>query len=158
MQFDDPLQFWEIFSSAMNENPPPEGQIQWLVPQLKYLGIKLGKQWARADVSELVADQMKLASETVGPGMLEDSPIIGRNVNGWLIPPPTTGDSGADYLTRAIVAVAGLTGNIPAEAVYYQGLLDGNLQPLTGQKKYTITLQGADEVHSARLLVADHVQ
>src|SRR5262245_46969452 len=23
MQFDDPLQFWSIFSAAMNENPPP---------------------------------------------------------------------------------------------------------------------------------------
>jgi len=141
MQFDDPLQFWEIFSSAMNENPPPEGQIQWLLPQLKYLGIELGKQWTRADVTSLVAEQMKLAAEGVGPAMTECGPILGHSVNGWLLPPATTGNSGADYLTRAFVAVVGLTGNIPGEAVYYQGLLDGNLQPLTGEKRYTITFK-----------------
>src|SRR5215510_11701933 len=45
MQFDDPLQFWSIFSAAMNENPPPESEIKSVLPQFKYLGIELGKQW-----------------------------------------------------------------------------------------------------------------
>ena len=27
MDFDDPLQFWSIFAAAMNENPPPESEI-----------------------------------------------------------------------------------------------------------------------------------
>src|SRR5262245_6303871 len=44
MVFDDPLQFWEIFSAVMNENPPPENEIMGVLPQLKYLGIELGKQ------------------------------------------------------------------------------------------------------------------
>jgi hypothetical protein len=62
MQFTDPLQFWEIYSAAMNENPPPESEIKSVLPVYKYLGIELGKQWTRESVDPLVADQMKLAA------------------------------------------------------------------------------------------------
>jgi hypothetical protein len=141
MQFDDPLQFWEIFSAAMNENPPPEAQIQWLLPQFKYLGIVLGKQWAPSSVSPIVREQMKLAAERIGPMMQQAPSVLGRNANGWVIPPPTIGDTGADYLLRAIVAVVGLTANVPAEAIYYQGFFDGNYRPLTGTKRYTMTFK-----------------
>ena len=50
MQFDDPLQFWSIFSNALNENPPPASEIAAILPSLKYLGIELGKQWKPEDV------------------------------------------------------------------------------------------------------------
>ena len=39
MRFVDPLQFWEIFSAAMNENPPPAAEIDSVLPQFAYLGI-----------------------------------------------------------------------------------------------------------------------
>ena len=45
MQFNDPLQFWSIFSNALNENPPPANEIAIVLPSFKYLGIELGKQW-----------------------------------------------------------------------------------------------------------------
>jgi hypothetical protein len=50
MQFLDPLQFWEVFSMAMNENPPPEDEIKAVIPVFKYLGIELGRQWKRESV------------------------------------------------------------------------------------------------------------
>jgi hypothetical protein len=141
MQFDDPLQFWEIFSAAMNENPPPGAEIKWLLPQFKYLGIVFGEQWTPSNVSPIVLEQMKLAAENFGPMMQQASPVLGHSVNGWVIPPTTTGDYGADYLCRAIVAVIGLTSNTPAEAIYNQGLFDANYQPLTGGKRYTMTFK-----------------
>ena len=42
-----PLQFWSIFSAAMNENPPPQSQIDAVLPQFKYLGIELGAMETR---------------------------------------------------------------------------------------------------------------
>jgi hypothetical protein len=45
LPFKDPLQFWTICSAAMNENPPPQAQIDSVLPQWKYLGLELGKQW-----------------------------------------------------------------------------------------------------------------
>ena len=54
MQFDDPLQFWSIFSAALNENPPPASQIEAVLPQFKYLGIEIGRALCRERVSSVV--------------------------------------------------------------------------------------------------------
>jgi DNA sulfur modification protein DndE len=35
LDFQDPLQFWELFSAAMNENPPPRDQINALLPSFE---------------------------------------------------------------------------------------------------------------------------
>jgi len=43
MPFKDPTQFWTICSAAMNENPPPQAQIEAVLPQYKSLGLELGK-------------------------------------------------------------------------------------------------------------------
>ncbi len=141
MQFTDPLQFWEIFSAAMNENPPPKSEIKSVLPVYKYLGIELGKKWTRESVDPLIADQMKLAAEEIGPLMNQSLAIGGGLAHGWIIPPPNLGMPGADYLARAIVAVFGLTSNTPAEAIYYSGMLDSNSQPLNGTKRYTMTIE-----------------
>jgi hypothetical protein len=34
LDFEEPLQFWDILSAAMNENPPPEDEVTALLPQL----------------------------------------------------------------------------------------------------------------------------
>ena len=44
MNFTDPLQFWEIFSDVINENPPPKDQVTAVLPNFEPLGIKLGKR------------------------------------------------------------------------------------------------------------------
>jgi hypothetical protein len=44
LDFKDPLQFWEILSAAMNENPPPKAEIDALLPMFKPLGLEYGKQ------------------------------------------------------------------------------------------------------------------
>jgi hypothetical protein len=80
---------------------------------------------------------MQVAAQQIGP-MMNRSLLAGKLANGWLIPPANIGMAGKDYLSRAIVAVFGLTANTPAEAMYYSGVLDGAGQPLTGAKRYTI--------------------
>jgi hypothetical protein len=141
MKFDDPLQFWSIFSAALNENPPPASEINAVLPQYKYLGIELGKQWKPADVNPLILAQMKKASAQIGDLALGNMPLVGTLKNGWVIPPANTGFGGTDYLSRLAVAVFGLTANVATEAIYYSGILDGNDQPMTGAKQYTLTLK-----------------
>ena len=140
--FDDPLQFWSLFSAAMNENPPPQSQIEAVLPQFKYLGIELGKQWKPDDVHPLVLAEMKLAAQEIGSMMFLASPIVGKPSNGWDIPPANFGDPGTDYLTRGTNAVTGLTANSTTEAIYYLGALDSHGQPLTGKVPHTITFKG----------------
>jgi hypothetical protein len=141
MQFLDPLQFWEIFSAAMNENPPPAWEITSVLPQFKYLGIELGKPWKREGMPPLILEQMKVAAESIGPMMMPLLPVLGNTANGWIIPTPNVGMAGADYPARAIVAVFGLTSNTPQEAIYYTAVSDGRNQPLNGAKQYTMTFK-----------------
>jgi hypothetical protein len=139
MPFADPLQFWEIFSAAMNENPPPKNEIAAVLPQFGYLGIALGKQWKRENVKPVILEQMKEVAAQIGPTILAQMTIVGNAKSGWVIPPANTGLAGADYPGRATIAVFGLTANTTAEAIYYAGSQDDTGQPLTGAKRYTIT-------------------
>jgi hypothetical protein len=139
MQFLDPLQFWEIFAAAMNENPPPRNEIEAVLPQFKYLGIELGQPWKRETVNPLILKEMRSAAEQIGPMMMPLLPILGVTANGWNIPPSNVGMPGTDYPGRAIVAVFGLTSNTPEEAIYYTSVTDGRGQKLTGTKRYALT-------------------
>ena len=141
MQFDNPLQFWSIFSAPLNENPPPASDIQSLLPGFKYLGIELGKQWKPEDTDPLILAQMKKAAAEIGEIALGTMPLAGSLAKGWVIPPYNTGNAGSDFLSRLDVAVFGLTANTTTQAIYYSGVLDGDNRPMTGHKRYTMTLK-----------------
>jgi hypothetical protein len=141
MQFTDPVQFWEIFSAAMNENPPSKSEIRAALPQFRYLGIKLGTQWKPSDVTPAILEQMKYAAAHIGPMLIASMPVVGSFSNGWVFPTPDTGKANSDYVARAIVAAIGLTSNTPEEALYFPATLDNAGQPLTGAKRYTITFK-----------------
>jgi hypothetical protein len=139
LDFKDPLQFWDIFSAAINENPPPKDEISAMLPMFAPLGIELGKQWDRSKVNPVVLQAMKDAA-TLVPQMMAQLPL-GRLTNGWYIPPPSIGNYGKDYGVRAFVARNGLTANTPEEAVYFLGRLDNEFNALTGVNNYTITFK-----------------
>ncbi len=139
LDFKDPLQFWEIFSNAMNENPPPDSQIEALLPSFSALGIELGKKWDRTKVDPQTLSVMSKAAVEIAP-MLNDLPF-GWFYQGAYIPPATIGNSQTDYRTRAKIARIGLTANTPYEAVYFQYIVDENAKPLSGAKKYTMTFK-----------------
>ena len=138
LNFKDPLQFWELLATAMAENPPPKDQIDALLPMFRLLGLELGKPWDRRKVPPAVLAAMSEAVTQI-PLLVAAIPV-GRFDHGAFVPAPTIGNFGTDYATRALIARAGLTANTPAEAVYWTYLLDvTGQQPLTGDKKYTLT-------------------
>jgi DNA sulfur modification protein DndE len=141
LQFVDPLQFWSLCSASMNENPPPESQIKSVLPLFKYLGIELGKPWKRESVNPLILAEMKIAAQQAGAMMNAVGPIVGKPSNGWDVPPVNFGATGADYLTRGINSVLGLTANTTTEAFYPLGTVDVNGAPLDGNKAYTLTFK-----------------
>jgi DNA sulfur modification protein DndE len=138
--YKDPLQFWEILSNVINENPPPQDQITALLPMFAPLGIELGKKWDRTKVHPEVLATMKEAAENIGMKTLVNIPP-GRIHNGWVWMWPSTGNFRTDYMTRATVVRWGLTANTLEEAVYIGSLLDGENKPLMGENKYTLTLE-----------------
>lgn len=139
MDFKDPLQFWEILSAVINENPPPQDEITALLPMFKPLGIELGKEWDRTKVNPIVLGAMTKASKNIA-GVLAQLPV-GRLTNGWYIPPPAMGTYGKNYAVRAVVARNGLTANTPKEAVYFMTRMDSEDKTITGAKSYTMTFK-----------------
>jgi len=139
LDFKDPLQFWEIMSAVINENPPPKDEIDAVLPMFAPLGIELGKSWDRTKVNAIVLRAMARAAQDL-PKIFATL-AMNRPRNGWFMPPPTMGTYGKEYSLRAYVARNGLTANTPKEAVYLQAVLDGGGLPLTGAKKYTMTFK-----------------
>ncbi len=161
MAFEDPLQFWSIFSAAMNENPPPESQIKAILPLLKYLGVELGKQWKPEAVNPLILEEMRSVAKVIGPTINLGFPLVGgRQVNGWTVSPYAAGNAGTDYMLASAVAVIGLTANATDQAIYYPGYFDANNQLLTGKKALHDDVRGAHAIRPGRpagLLVRHHV-
>lgn len=139
LQYKDPLQFWELLVTAMNENPPPLDQVTALLPMFKPFGIELGKSWQRSRLSPTILEVMSQVAQKIGP-LLAHLPF-GTFYQGALIPSPTIGNPGDDYQTRAIVARVGLTANTPFEAVYWMYVIDSAGDPLTGENNYTMTFK-----------------
>ena len=126
-------------SNTINENPPPQAQIDALLPMFAPLGIELGKKWDRTKVHPVVLDAMKEAAANVGMKTMVDIPP-GKLKNGWVWMWPSTGNFRTDYFTRAQIVRWGLSANTLEEAVYIGALLDGENKPLMGEKKYTVRL------------------
>ncbi|MBV8745491.1 MAG: DUF1254 domain-containing protein [Xanthobacteraceae bacterium] len=141
LDFKDPLQFWELLSLAMNENPPPQDQITALLPLFQPLGIELGKPWDRSKLNPVVLEAMADAAKTIAP-TLNKLPF-GSFVAGAFIQPPTIGNPSTDYATRAFIARVGLTANTPYEAVYWGYKLDNEGHPLRGDGKYEMRFKAA---------------
>ncbi|MCX6990435.1 MAG: DUF1214 domain-containing protein [Chlamydiae bacterium] len=139
VNYKDPLQFWEILSIAMNENPPPKDQISAILPSLKALGIQLGKPWDRSTLTPIVLASMERAATKISDTL--DHLVFGTLYKGAFIPPATIGNPGADYMTRAVVARVGLTANIPYESVYWMYTADAKGAPLSGANTYTMTFK-----------------
>jgi len=108
--YKDPLQFWEILSRMLNENPPPQDQIAALVPIFAPLGIELGKQWDRTKVNPDILAGMKQAAEEIGMKTMVLIPP-GQMKNGWVFCWPSTGNFRTDYMNRATIDRWGLTAN-----------------------------------------------
>lgn len=143
MQFDDPMQFWSIFAAALNENPPPQNEIETVLPQFKYLGVELGKPFDPTGVNPVYLGVMKKVAEEIGATVIRSMPLVGKLKDGWVIPPANTGNAGPDYMSRCVVAIFGLTANTPIQAIYYPATVDGKGDPLTGAKRYAMTFSGA---------------
>lgn len=136
--FKDPLQFWEVLSTMINENPPPPDQVSALLPLFAPLGIELGKQWDRTKVPAPVLDAMREAAADAGMKVMYGL-IPGQFYHGWVSMWPSTGNFRTDYLNRAMITRMGYTANTLEEAIYTSPQIDSQGKLLLAQNKYTMT-------------------
>ena len=87
-------------------------------------------------------------------------PIVGKPSNGWDVPPINFGATGADYLTRGINSVLGLTANTTTEAIYHPWGAQRGRETAEREDGLHDHLQGIESIHSgdpAGLLVSHDV-
>jgi len=136
----DPLAEWKTMNRAMTENPP-EARLAKLLELFANVGVGPGQDIDSLDeatkrgLARAAVDGRKLLNESLSSGEL------GKQVNNWNIPPKTFGRAGLadEFLVRgAAQCLGGILANDPEEAVYYNTTMDGEGQPLDGNKRYSI--------------------
>lgn len=131
----DAENFVTVVNRVLRDDPAPEAD-RSLLKELAAIGIggdvialtPEQRQWWRRDFagarSELIA-----ASKEIGPSIF-----------GWQYSQNSVGNFGADYRTRAIIAIQGMAANIPAESVYALTLTDADGRPLDQRHRYRLHL------------------
>lgn len=110
-----------------------------MVAELATLGIVPGKPFEIAQADPIVAAALKAAVQNGRKTILAATPaaIGARIANGWAV--STGGGSyGTHYLRRAYYSLIGLGANIPQDAVYPIGKVDGTGKPMSGASSYRI--------------------
>lgn len=139
LDFKDPLQFWDILMRSIAENPPPQDQIDALMPLFAPLGLISGNEWDPTGLSPIVIAAMKKAAMRIG-NILPDL-SIGASYQGVELFPPSSGRYGTDYKSRAVLMRNMDTINVPYEAIYWEWLTDSRGEPLVGTNRYTLTFK-----------------
>lgn len=126
--------FFNKFSLLLDANPPYSAD-KPMVKKLAKLGIDAGviPDWNRGELLLMEAGR-KLALRTVRKVLEKER----SQTHGWIIPAPTLGRYGTDYVFRAIVSMVGLGANMREDAIYLQGKTDNKGRTLSGSKRYRI--------------------
>lgn len=106
------------------------------------IGIAAGKPWDASKLSEVQKGEEALGVKEGYDAIVQKKNSIGKNINGWLVG-SGFGDRAfynGDWTLRAAAALAGIYGNIAAEAVYPMAHNDDKGEALDGSKhNYTVT-------------------
>ncbi len=129
--------FFNRLAALMKANPPPASEAPVLA-KLKAIGVVPGEPFDPSKLDPAVAAGLERSLSVALQQLLAASKVSGAPVNGWRVPPMVLGQYGADYGTRAVVALIGLGANLPQDAVYPSAYIDGAGQPLDGANRYVI--------------------
>jgi hypothetical protein len=127
--------FFTRLARLLEGNPPAPGD-QAALAKLAALGVRPGQppttwSWLDRHAASLgmrIADR-RMRSAAEHPQAMQD---------GWSVPPMSIGAYGTEYGLRAVVAMAGLGANLPADAVYPNARFDVDDQPLEGSNRYVL--------------------
>jgi hypothetical protein len=130
--------FFDELGDALAANPPTTDAQRQLVDRLAAIGVGPGlhpSTTATGDATQSIyTDGIKQGQDQIAGKTRE---LAAHMQNGWRIN-TDLGQYGDDLALRAAVAQSGWGANAPEEAVYPQGVTDGDGQPLTGAKRYVL--------------------
>jgi hypothetical protein len=127
--------YFGTLARLLADNPPAASDGPAL-EKLESLGVRPGQPveaWGWLE-HEAISLGMKIAARRMQRAA--ESP---RELQaGWSVPPMNIGAYGTEYGLRAVVAMAGLGANLPADAVYPNAQRDADGEPLSGELRYVL--------------------
>ncbi len=132
----DGLEFFELVGTALQKNPPPDGEAG-LLALFGRIGLSVEDGFSSENLDSATIAGLLRATAVARQLIQEKVDDLGVRQNGWSVN-FNTGKYGYDYLLRAAVAKFGLGANIPQESMYPSTSVDGDGSPLTGEHRYVI--------------------
>ncbi len=133
----DAMTFFSRLNALLVNNPPRTAD-EPLMERIARIGVAPGVGVDHARLDEIIANSLSEGMGAARARIAASERALGEMVaNGWLMP-SGLGRYGTNYLKRAMVAQLGLGANLPEDALYPHATTDGDGQPLTGQRRYTL--------------------
>jgi hypothetical protein len=130
-------QFFDRLAALLASNPPPASEAP-ILAKLASIGVVPGAKFNPEKLDPAVAQGLEKALPLALGKLEAASKESGKAVNGWHVPPMNLANFGADYGTRAVVALVGLGANLPHDAVYPSTFVDADGKPLDGANRYVV--------------------
>jgi hypothetical protein len=132
----DAAAYFKLLATLMKDNPPTPSDAP-MVAQMAKIGLVPGKDWDIGTLDPAIAQEAATAPKIALAKMVAYAPNAGKIVNGWQITMPT-GVYGTDYLRRAFINFLGPGWNLPEDAIYLTGRVDGEGKTLSGAHQYVV--------------------
>jgi hypothetical protein len=141
----DAAAYFKLLAALMKENPPTAADAP-MVDHMAKIGLVPGEDWDISALAPTVVNGLAQAPQAALAEMKAYAPKAGRILNGWLITLPS-GTYGTNYLHRALLNWQGPGWNRPEDSVYPMAKVDGDGNPLSGDKKYVLHFANGELPH-----------
>jgi hypothetical protein len=134
--------------AALLKVHPPHANDYPILSRMRALGLEPGEDFDLFQLDPATAEAVNAGAREALEDMTRSVKSMGTRANGWSILTDNTGTYGTSYRHRAIVALAGLGANLPADAVYPTAFVDVEDKPLDSANAYVLHF-GASELPPA---------
>jgi len=143
-----PDSYFSLFTELTKFNPPHANDYP-ILDQMRRMGIEPGKSFAfdkaPPEIQRALTEAKTAALQNIKTRFLK----IGVISSGWRTNLTAIGTYGADYLSRAAIAYAGLGANTIEDAVYPTAITDADGKPFSSDNRYILHFN-ANEVPPVR--------
>lgn len=130
----------EVFKrlAELMKTYPPHPNDYPIIFRMREIGLEPGKSWDASTLDKETIDTINAGAKEGLQDMVTGIKSTGTHLNGWNIAVDNMGTYGTSYRQRAIVALAGLGANLPADAIYPAAFIDSEGKPLDGANTYVL--------------------
>jgi hypothetical protein len=133
----DAVAYFKLLATLLKTNPPAAADTA-AVASLGKIGLVPGQDFDGGTLDSVALKALAGAPKAAQARIMAAGESFGAKVNGWKVVTTGIGVYGTDFLQRAYTAAIGLGANLPQDAVYPIGEVDGQGQPFDGSKRYVI--------------------